>query len=330
MPSILFLGVRDDANLCNRAARAINQLGGSQCARVWTLTAHPFGYREDLISEDPPPETAGDWDWIIGTGDGDYQALARMMAPFDGRAGRVAMTHGGSAYRGNPSYYDRQDAVFGASLRFIGGDSVHLAAALPPVVPWFSTCDDIVPASEPEAYDREHVTVSHSPSDRDKKGTEAILKALELQKSDNIKSRAWFAEGGWDAPPPELRIDLIEGVDYQTARTRRAASQIFIDQLNPQIGGFGASAVEALAAGCAVFGDIRNVPFESVWEKFGLAPPPIVEVRSQDELEEELDRLIENEGDLYWTRQASLDWAREYAMPIPFARYFLRMLERFA
>jgi hypothetical protein len=329
-PSILFLGERDDANLCNRAARAINLLAGAQRARVWTLTAHPYGYPEDLISEEPPPEALGDWDWICSTGDGDYKALARMMAPFDGRVKNVAMTHSGSAYRGNPTFFNRIDAVFGASLQFIGSDSLHLADAAIPAVPWFSTCDDIEPAIEPAEYELERVTVAHSPSDRGKKGTDEILEALGRERADIIRARIEFAEDGIEGAPPEMLIDLIDGVSYDEARSRRARAQIFVDQLNPAIGGFGASAIEAMAAGCVVLGDTRNMAPDRAWERVGLVPPPIIEVRSAEELEGEIDELLRHEGDLYWGRQASLDWVREFAAPIPFARYFLRMLAEHA
>lgn len=324
-PRILFVGLRDDANLCNRAARAVNAFVGARVARVWTLTAHPYQYAEDMIGFDPPPEVAGEWDWLISTGDGDHQELARMVEAFDGRVRHVAMTHSGSAYRGNPHHYDRMDAVFGARLRFIGADSMHLAHALPPVAPWFSTCDTIVPALEPvDPGDR--VVVAHSPSDRAKKGTDAILAKLEIERADVAKDRAEFSE--WDGLPPEVVIDLIEGVPYAEARDRRARAHIFVDQLTSQIGGFGASAVEALAQGCAVLADIRNVPYEQTWERFGLEPPPIVEVRDADQMEEEIDRLVRIPDDLYITRCASLEWARNYATPEKFGRWFLSMLER--
>jgi hypothetical protein len=328
VPRVLFLGKRDDANLCNRAARAINALAGERRARVWTLDAHPYGYTEDMIGDDEPGDLDGtQWDWLISTGDGDHQALMRMLGRFDGRASHVAMTHSGSSYRGNPHHYNRVDAVCGATVRFIGADSLHLADANIPAVPWFSTCDGIMPTEEPSS-EGECVVVSHSPSDRAKKGTAEILERLEMERADIARDRAECLDGGWEGAPPAMAIDLIEGVSYTEARARRARSHIFIDQLNPQIGGFGASAVEAMAQGCAVIADIRNVPDDRTWSRFGLECPPIIEVRSAEDMEGEIDRLLKTEGDLYLTRKASLEWAREYAAPLPFARYFLRMLEQ--
>lgn len=328
MPSvsrILFLGRRDDANLCNRAARAINALAGEVRARVWTLEAHPYSYAEDLIGFDEPPELAGHWDWIVGAGDGDHQLLAHMAAPFDKRADHLAITHSGSAYRGNPNHYNRADAALGASVRFIGADSLHLSDGAIPTVPWFSTSDDIaIPDDVP--YDNDRLIVAHSPSNRAKKGTDAIIEKLELAKRDIDTTRQWYTDGGWEGGPVPLDIDIIEGVSYRECRERRSKAAIFVDQLHPATGGFGASAVEAMAQGCAVLGDIRHVALEPVWDRVGLDHPPIIEVRSPDELEEEVDRLAHNDGELYWTRQASLEWARKNAAPEPFARYFLRML----
>ena len=328
VPRILFLGVRDDANLCNRAARAINALAGEVRARVWTLHQHPYGYAEDLIGVSEPAELAGKWDWVVGAGDGDHQLLAHMAAPFDKRANHMAITHSGSAYRNNPNHYNRADAAMGATIRFIGADSLHLADAALPAVPWFSTSDDIAIPVEPDEPKR--VVVAHSPSNRAKKGTDSIIETLELAKRDIDEERKWWDGGGWEGGPAPLDLDIIEGVGYRECRERRARAHVFVDQMHAATGGFGASAVEALAQGCAVLADIRHVALEGAWQRVGLEPPPIIEVRSPSDLEEEVDRLAHNDGELYWTRMASLEWAREYAAPIPFARYFLRMLSEHA
>lgn len=313
MIKALFVGRHDWANLCGRIARGMNLAAGERVARVWTLEGHPFGYPEDLIGGDAAAEAgAVQFDWLITSGDGDYHTLNRMLkgAGLADRTVRLATTHAGSAYRQNASYYNAADRHLGAAARFIGADSMMLAGDDPTVHPHWSTCEPVVPAMLPDLPGT-RVRIAHSPSSRSTKGTAEILGALERIVRDF-----------------DVDLDLIEGVPFTQAIERRARAEIVIDQLNANVGGFGCTAVEAMAAGAAVIADMRNVPWsESFWTAHGAARPPVLDAKNGDALDSVLRELLRDREALDRARRASLAWVREYATPEAVGKRWIKTLE---
>jgi len=306
---ILFLGRWDWANLCNRIARAINTAVGIECARVATENAHPFGYVEDLILKrdgvDGAVEIAKTVDWIITTGDGEYDFFQRMLSELPlPKDVRIGVTHAGSAYREDARRMNRRDAELGAKVRFVGSDSLILAKGDPRAVPYFGT-SDIAPVLT--RIDGVPI-VSHSPSSRATKGSEKILQVLRRLESEGLYS-----------------VDLIEGVSAEEASCRRGSAHVHIDQMNPDVGGFGQSAIEAMGVGCAVLCDIRKV-VSDVWRFF--PPPPIIDVRKSTDLEEWLRSLAANPELLHRYRAAAYAWSAANSSPDAVARYWLYHLDR--
>ena len=290
---ILFLGRNDWANIANRVARALNKTPGAPTARVFTMGAHPLGYQEDMVAELGTHRNlfdfAADIDWLISTGDGDYEFFRMMheLLPLPVTA-RLATCHVGSAYRNNAAAYKIADGQIGFERRFIGGDLYRFDVDDPRAVPYFAPPNTMTtapwwPLDGP-------VRIGHSPTHRANKGTDRILSALS-----QIEGAA---------------VDLIEGVSFKECAERRAKCRIFVDQMEPSIGGFGASTVEALAAGCAVLADIRHVV--PAVDKF-YPRPPIIDVRTEDDLRARLTELIGDPALLEQTQRASLVWAEEHA-----------------
>ena len=76
--------------------------------------------------------------------------------------------------------------------------------------------------------------ISHSPSNRGKKGTKELIEAVEsLQKKGH-----------------DIKLDIIENVSYQESVKRKKDSILFFDQL--EAGFYGNSAIEAMAHGVPV------------------------------------------------------------------------------
>jgi len=309
-PRILFLGQNDWANICNRIARAMNTHAGEIVVRVATVAPHNLGYEEDPLGWDAATTTALiEWartaDWLIAAGDGGYEYFFNILAflHLPGENQRMATMHPGSAYRAQHALFNQVDPQF-FQRRFVAHDLYRFAAGQPNVVPFFGPanladiCDDLG-----EPYERP--TIAHSPSHRSTKGTAAILPVLE-----EFRGRA--------------NIDLIEGVSYAECVERRERAQVFVDQIKPDIGGFGASAVEAMASGCAVLADYHNIVPE-VW-KF-IPRPPVVQVGNVNELRLELDRLVANRPALEELRRESLAWAHANTAVAPLAQYWLKHLE---
>lgn len=305
-PQVLFLGRADWANICNRFARAMNATAGETVARVFTAEPHPYGYKEDVVLERGVDSDFVPWarkaDWVISTGDGDYRAFAALcecLGISDGT--KLGIMHSGSNYRLHHDACDRRDAELGMDVRFLGSDLYRFALDDPKAVPFF-----VPPETLADDLHDGPLTIAHSPSWRDSKGTEVILPVLE-----KFRGRAV--------------IDLIENVDYATCAARRAKAHIFVDQMEPSIGGFGASAVEALAAGCVVLADVRNVCAEV--ERF-YPRPPIVHVGTPAALEGSIECLIEEADTRAYHRQRSLFlWAHGWASQTALARYFWKHLE---
>ena len=73
--------------------------------------------------------------------------------------------------------------------------------------------------------------ISHSPSNRTKKGTKEFLEAIEMLRAKGV----------------EVRVDIIENESYDECVKRKGASTLFFDQT--LVGWYGNSAVEAMAQG---------------------------------------------------------------------------------
>jgi glycosyltransferase involved in cell wall biosynthesis len=84
------------------------------------------------------------------------------------------------------------------------------------------------------------VRIGHSPTRRELKGTDAVIRAIE-----EVKRRH------------EVELVLIEGMPYEEAVRRKSTCHIFIDQVGNKGGtGYGTSSVEALAMGIPTLTDI--------------------------------------------------------------------------
>jgi hypothetical protein len=305
---ILFVGAVDWANLCHRIARGINATGRAT-ARVWVANSHPFGYQEDWVGQENEEAEAfaSEADWIVTTGDGyavSY-AVAEQAAAL-GKA-KIAVTHAGSAFRADPFGLLELDKGIGARARFVGFDSLHLTSRGGvsdgiPTHPYWSTCEPVIPVTPMMPGARIHV--AHSPSARSKKGTDEIIKAVE---------RARVELGSFD-------FDLIEGVSFNVAIDRRSSCHVFVDQLVPEIGGFGCSAVEAMAQGCAVIADVRHVPIGNV-------TPPILHAEDGEALFRLLRRFWGNPDELQSQRVLSVAWAIQHALPAAVGHRWLSILE---
>jgi hypothetical protein len=127
--------------------------------------------------------------------------------------------------------------------------------------------------------ERDEIVVAHAPTNREVKGTEHVLAAIESLQ----------AEG---AP---VRLDLVEGVKRGEALERLRAADVVVDQL--RLGWYGGLAVEAMALGRPVLAHIREDA-----NPFGAALP-VVRTTA--------DSLRERLRDLAGDRERRLQLGRE-------------------
>lgn len=304
---ILFLGRFDYANAANKLARSMNEATNHVMAKVATLETVNRGYTEDIVldQDQVPPDLvhfSSETDWVISTGDGFYLQLDDLVKklPLPSSV-KFATMHAGSAYRRQPNFYNSIDHGF-FSARFVGSDLFRFApdkitipyynVGVPPV-------ESIVPATG-------RLLVGHSPSIRERKGTELISSVLA-----NLAHSVDF--------------DLIENVPYEECLRRRSRCHIFIDQMHPKIGGFGASSMEAMGQGCAVLADMRHVSPEC-WKFY--QKPPILDVRDKKRLRETILYLASEKNHLEEIRSKSVAWIKAHTNPVAISSYFLSHLER--
>ena len=113
--------------------------------------------------------------------------------------------------------------------------------------------------------------VVHAPSNREKKGTRFVIEAC--------------AELG-------VELDIVEGVQHETARERYARADIVVDQLNA--GWHGVFALEAMALGKPVVTHLKPDVVERSAEGYGVKVPIVP--ATKDTLTEALRPLVENPG----------------------------------
>ncbi len=102
---------------------------------------------------------------------------------------------------------------------------------------------------------RKTPVIAHSPSTKDKKGTDKFIRAINLLKANgyNVKS------------------DIIHDVSYDECLRRKSEATIFFDQ--SEVGWYGNSAVEAMAFGIPTLAYIAPEAFKGSQGKLDMMPP---------------------------------------------------------
>lgn len=154
----------------------------------------------------------------------------------------------------------------GADAEIVGSWDAHRWVPTAHVVPPPIDLARYVAAPPPE---NELVRIAHAPSNRAKKGTDAVIAAcMEL--------------------PVEL--DLIEGVKHDEARRRYTQADLIVDQL--VVGWYGLFAIESMATGRPVITYLHNDAVALTERAYGVQVP-IVNA-TKDTLVEKLRPLVES------------------------------------
>lgn len=286
--NIVFLGRSDPANTSNRVAWAIRKMGGN--ARVVTETQHPFDYHiKDLTVDQPEAkQSIAEADWLIHSGDADYPFFFQHLK---GAKARLGTRHAGVQYRDNPEWYDKLDDVF--ERRFFACDLYRFAKGDKRARVYVQPMPSIADAPTPP---EKILRVCHTPSDRIYKGTRSVIAAMRPDRMGGAR----------------VEFILKPLLPYPQILDVRRRCQVLIDQNVESIGGYGAAAMEAMAEGLVVVSNCNKV----VPEVDSMIPrPPILMVRSEDDITETIRRLATDRDYLQSCRQASLDWARKHLSP---------------
>ncbi|MBT4944567.1 MAG: glycosyltransferase [Candidatus Marinimicrobia bacterium] len=138
---------------------------------------------------------------------------------------------------------------------------------------------------------RKTPVIAHSPSTKDKKGTDKFEEAIEkLQKA------------GYD-----VKSDIIHNVNYKECLKRKSEATIFFDQ--SEVGWYGNSAVEAMAFGIPTLAYISPEAFKGAQGKLD-AMPPIDCGNTVDSIFCALKGILD--GDMVKQSKAMRKWAVDF------------------
>ena len=123
------------------------------------------------------------------------------------------------------------------------------------------------------------ITISHAPGLKErpeKKGTPIIISVINRLKQKY-----------------DFDYDHIVGVPFNECLKRKSKSHIFIDQINPKVGGIGKNGYEALSLNCITLSSVNG--FNDIPKKIR---PPVINVNDENELYNRLDLLLANLKDI--------------------------------
>ena len=170
----------------------------------------------------------------------------RIQFPLLRMARRKSILHYlGSDIRGKP----RAELAWGkrADTEIVGSWDAHRWVPEAHVVPPPIDLSRYAVVPPPE---NERVRIAHAPSNRAKKGTDAVVAACEQLPVD---------------------LDLIEGVKHDEARRRYAEADVIVDQL--VVGWYGLFAIESMATGRPVVTYLHDDAVEQTEAAYGVQVP---------------------------------------------------------
>lgn len=253
------LSTRDYAGSGGRIREAVNGSGRHEVFLV-TATGHQYGYTVDgcLDTGDTLAirQAIRRCDVIHFKGDNPPVKVWRGI-PLPDRP--VVVTVGGSAFRRLPGktcrvamgLYPLSDYVNGADIRTALTPDLNYPAYLGTY-----TQHCINAEAAPYTWKRGRAfIVGHSPSARRKKGTDALIIAVDKLKDEGVN----------------VRLDIIENVTNSECVERKKRHTVFFDQV-ADTGFYGMSAVEAMQFGVPVMAYVSEMALQQSDGKLSHVP----------------------------------------------------------
>jgi hypothetical protein len=191
-------------------------------ARAIRMQDSPWHYPAD-ITWDGSPETADEVRELWRDADVIHifeHPRAAKWFPIEGKT--VVVQHLGTAYRSNPQEVSEACRSVGA----IECADMHDLIRIKPM-PWLP---DVVTPHDLEKTPHDGIVIAHAPTNREYKSTSVVIRAVEAVMQIH----------------PNVRFSLIEGVSNRECIARKAACDIFVDELTL---GYGLNALEVWQMG---------------------------------------------------------------------------------
>lgn len=151
----------------------------------------------------------------------------------------VVITHHGTRFRRTPKPYIKQAQMYGWLITVATPDLTILG---PPLLP------DCRPDLSEYRKPNDEFTVAHSPTKRDVKGTEQVIRACKQLR---------------------VKLDLIENMSWMKCIKRKGRAHLVIDQFKL---GYGCNAIEAWSMGIPVISNGSDDVIAAISKQFGYIP----------------------------------------------------------
>lgn len=322
---ILYAGYQDDTNCCHKWARASNAESERYRARVVTCAPHPYGYKEDISltdgkdAEEQLERLAAECSLFVLTGThlDHYMYLqdlagGRDYLPFSyAKLGRhlrgkpVLIRHQGTSYRTNSGTADLLDLSGNIAARLMAPDLLLAASEGTFRLARDSRRRDYpythvverTPKWQPPDSSNSPLRVLHNPSNASSKGTDLVRKVvMPLYMSGDIE----YVE--------------VTGVSHDEAMRAKARCDVYIDQIVPSIGGYGLSALEAMAMGVPAVASIGKARASQTIIEEWWKLPPVLHADNEEELRNQLYNMLDPEKRAEASLKAT-DWCARNVTP---------------
>ncbi len=239
---ILMMAVNDPAGMAIAFAEALNRHTPHACRLITLETRYNHGWRQDLHLPDLGPEDLGEVEHLLRTSDvfhfhmtADEDLAIGPFLPRDFMAGKLLVHHhhGHPDYRSDPGKYRRKYRERGRDKILVSTPDLLRLFPEAHWMPNFVPQDDplLMPmGGKPRAPGEVPALIGHSPTRKDLKNTDDLLRAMAELAAANEPAR----------------LDMIDDAPNRECLRRKRRCHIVFDHLQ---GYYGVSSLEALSQG---------------------------------------------------------------------------------
>jgi hypothetical protein len=300
-PQISFVALSDYANVLTEWSYAINKYTSFR-SKCICMKAHPYKYdlKHDYDIHTIDPKTRSDivvpWfessDYImIGNGVCSKSTVIKMI-PKDqlksfNKKISFSIFYYGSRYRKGYEVYNERVST-GYAKRIYAPDLFRLSpktkyrdyCLFPINNALYEKNRDRIQEIVKNKLAQPKLIILHCPSNGGKyKGTKTILNVIaSLINKEPYKSRFKFVNTS-KLPHPKI-LNLLE------------TALIYIDQFNPEIGGYGVSSIESLSSGCITFCSLNNLDPDTYTHNI-----PLVNISNKESFKQKLEEYMKKTND---------------------------------
>jgi len=307
MKQLLFISDMDWANVTTLLSIGINKYSSQYQSNVICIREHPFKYnplhqmnlKDNSCKQYNIKNLITDADLIIYCEEVQHAQLCKLIPQFNDMLKNKKQIVYHASYMFNNALNDSKYLLqlFVPEIYYLGlPNKRHMVIpACPVIIP--DNIDDIIN----NKCKNGKILISHASSRDDNgklKGSNIIVKQIKLLQNKH---------------------NHIEFINYPYKKLSNAEilrtkldTDIYIDQYNPEVGGFGVSSIESIIYGCIVLSSTNKIDpiFNQLFNSDGNFP--IININNEAQIFEELDKLCSlSRDELMQMMHRNIEWMRK-------------------